>query len=47
MYRVRALDAEKYAGEATVSGSVLMGAGIQLKLQGDYDSTAVALERVR
>lgn len=47
MYRVRALDPEKYVGEQVVSGSALMGAGVQLKMQGDYDSTAVALERVR
>ncbi|RRA50047.1 alpha-galactosidase [Acidipila sp. EB88] len=47
MYHVHALDPDKYAGEATVSGSVLMGAGVNLKLRGDYDSTAVALERVR
>jgi alpha-galactosidase len=46
MYRVNALDAEKYTGEQTVSGSVLMGAGIQLQLSGDYDSTALVLERI-
>ena len=46
MYRVRALDPEKYMGEATVSGSVLMGAGVSLKLGGDYDSTALAFERI-
>jgi alpha-galactosidase len=46
MYRVRALDPEKYTGEAVVSGSVLMGGGVNLKLVGDYDSTALALERV-
>ncbi|WP_419804739.1 alpha-galactosidase [Terriglobus sp.] len=47
MYRVRALDAAKYHGEATVSGAVLMGAGVPLAMHGDYDSTAVVLERVR
>ncbi len=46
MYRVNALDAEKYTGEQTVSGSVLMGGGIQLQLSGDYDSTALVLERI-
>ncbi len=46
MYRVRALDPEKYAGEEVLSGSVLMGAGVNLKLQGDYDGTALALERL-
>ena len=46
MYRIRALDPEKYIGEQTVSGSVLMGVGVTLKLEADYDSTALALERV-
>jgi alpha-galactosidase len=45
-YNVRALDAAKYTGEATVSGSVLMGAGVTLNLAGDYDSTALVFERV-
>jgi alpha-galactosidase len=46
MYRLRALDPEKYMGEAVLSGSVLMGAGVNLKLEGDYDSTALVLERL-
>ncbi len=46
MYRLHALDTEKYSGEAVVSGSVLMGAGVNLTLGGDYDSTALVLERV-
>ena len=45
-YRVRPLDAAKYTGETTVQGSVLMGAGVELKLDGDYDSTALALEKL-
>ncbi len=45
-YRVRALDAEKYTGDATMSGSLLMGAGLNLILGGDYDSTALVLERL-
>ena len=45
MYRIRALDAGKYSGETTMQGSVLMGAGVELKLEGDYDSTALALEK--
>ncbi|WP_260704754.1 alpha-galactosidase [Edaphobacter flagellatus] len=45
-YQVRALDAGKYKGEAVVSGAVLMGEGINLGLAGDYDSTAVVLERL-
>lgn len=46
MYRVRALDPQKYRGEEMVSGAVLMGAGVQLNLRDDYDSTAVVFERV-
>ena len=45
VYRVRSFDGAKYRGEATVSGSVLMGAGLELELRGDYDSAAVVLER--
>jgi alpha-galactosidase len=45
MYRVRPLNAPRYAGETLVSGAALMGAGVQLKLAGDYDSTALVLER--
>jgi len=47
MYRIGALDPEKYTGEIMVSGSVLMGAGVNLRLGGDYDSTALVLERTR
>ena len=45
-YRVRALDEKKYVGEAVVSGAVLMGIGLPLQLHGDYDSTAIVLERL-
>ncbi|MGI4758879.1 MAG: alpha-galactosidase [Janthinobacterium lividum] len=44
-YRVKALDEKKYLGEAVVSGAVLMGSGLPLRLAGDYDSTAVVLQR--
>lgn len=47
MYRVRALDAAKYKGAEVVSGSVLMGDGVRLGLTGDYDSTALVLEKVK
>ncbi len=46
MYRLHALDPEKYTGEAVMSGSVLMGAGVNVNLSGDYDSTALVIERV-
>ena len=45
-YRVKPLDAEKYSGDEVVSGAVLMGRGVEVKLAGDYDSTAVVLEKV-
>lgn len=45
MYAVHPLDPAKYAGNPVVSGAELMGAGIQILLSGDYDSTAVVLER--
>lgn len=45
-YRLTPLDPAKYRGDATVSGAVLMGQGIALALAGDYDSTAVMLQRV-
>ena len=46
IYRIRALDPEKYLGEMTVSGSMLMGSGVDLNLIGDYDSTAIVMERM-
>jgi alpha-galactosidase len=45
-YHVHALDAGKYTGETTLQGSVLMGAGVELKLDGDYDSTALVLDKL-
>jgi alpha-galactosidase len=44
-YRIRCLNDEKYIGERTVSGALLMTRGISLLLHGDYDSAAVVLER--
>lgn len=46
MYRLRPLDPDKYTGETILSGSVLMGAGVNLRLAGDYDSTALVFERI-
>ncbi len=45
-YRVVPLAAGKYIGEEVVSGAVLMGQGIALNLAGDYDSSALRLERL-
>lgn len=46
MYRLHPLDPAKYKGDVTISGALLMGDGVSIRLQGDYDSTAIALERV-
>jgi alpha-galactosidase len=45
-YRITPLDKDKYVGETVVSGAILAGHGIELKLAGDYDSTAVVIERM-
>ncbi len=46
-YRLKPLEATKVPGlPAEMSGSALMGEGIRMKLEGDYDATAVVLERV-
>jgi alpha-galactosidase len=45
-YRIAPLDANKYTGEQVVSGALLMGRGVQLRLSGDYDSQALLLQRV-
>ena len=46
MYKVEAIDAAQMPPLASVSGDYLMHHGIELKLHGDYDSTAVILERL-
>ncbi len=47
MYRLTSLDASRTPGLATErNGSDLMGAGIDFTLRGDYDASAVRLERV-
>jgi alpha-galactosidase len=45
MYSVRPLDAAKYTGGKVVSGAELMGDGVAVHLQGDYDSTALLFQR--
>lgn len=45
-YRITALDESKAKLPAEASGSYLMHFGLWLKLQGDYDSTSVLLERI-
>lgn len=44
-YDVQPMDGDKYTGESRVSGADLMGRGLEVALQGDYDSTAIVLKR--
>jgi alpha-galactosidase len=44
-YRLRPLDPKQLRSPQQASGSYWMGHGLQLELSGDYDSTAVVLER--
>jgi alpha-galactosidase len=46
IYRLRPLDPKQLRSPEQASGSYWMGHGLQLDLSGDYDSTAVALERL-
>ncbi|MGA9720002.1 MAG: alpha-galactosidase [Acidobacteriaceae bacterium] len=47
IYRLHPLDSKQLRSQQEASGSYWMGHGIQLDLRGDYDSTAVVLERLR
>lgn len=44
-YKLQPLDDGKFRGELTATGAQLMGQGIDLRLTGDFDSTAVLLTR--
>jgi alpha-galactosidase len=44
-YRLHPLDPKQLLAQQEASGSYWMGHGLQLDLHGDYDSTAVVLER--
>jgi alpha-galactosidase len=46
LYRVESIDGKLVERQSQFSGAYLMGAGLNLNLRGDYDSTAVILERV-
>ena len=46
VYRVKTIDDKLTGGLATVSGAYLMNRGVDLRLGGDFDSTAVIFERV-
>lgn len=47
IYRLRPLDAKQLHSQQEASGSYWMSHGMQLDLRGDYDSTAVVVERLR
>ena len=46
LYRVRTMDQKLVENLDTVSGAYLMNQGVNLKLTGDFDSTALVLERI-
>jgi alpha-galactosidase len=45
LYRVESIDGKLVDRQPELSGAYLMSAGLNLNLRGDYDSTAVILER--
>jgi alpha-galactosidase len=45
-YRVKPLDGKLVEKQEILSGSFLMNHGLNLRLEGDFDSTAVLLERI-
>jgi alpha-galactosidase len=45
-YKLQPLDGSKFHGESTATGAQLMGSGLDLRLTGDFDSTAAVLTRV-
>lgn len=48
IYRLKSLHPEKTPGlPAEMSGSALMGEGVRFALRGDYDATAIVLERAQ
>ncbi len=46
LYKLESLDGKLVERQGELSGAYLMGAGLNLNLRGDYDSTAVVLDRV-
>jgi hypothetical protein len=47
LYRLTSIDGKLLDKQQELTGAYLMGAGIHLNLRGDFDSTAVLLERVQ
>jgi alpha-galactosidase len=46
VYRVESIDGKLVDAPPQLSGAYLMKAGLNLNLRGDFDATAVILERV-
>jgi alpha-galactosidase len=46
VYRIRSLDGKLEQKEPALSGAYLAGHGLSFRLGGDYDSTAVVLDKV-
>ena len=46
MYRIESMDGKLNEKQSRLSGAYLMEAGLNLNLRGDFDATAVVLERV-
>jgi alpha-galactosidase len=46
MYRIESIDGKLAEKQPQLSGAYLMEAGLNLRLRGDYDATAVVVERV-
>jgi alpha-galactosidase len=46
VYRIHRIDSKVAGNLETVSGAYLMHAGVELNLEGDYDSTSFSLERI-
>jgi alpha-galactosidase len=46
MYRIQSIDNKLAEKQPQLSGAYLMEAGLNVNLRGDFDSTAVVLERV-
>ena len=46
LYRLESIDGKLVEHQPQLSGAYLMSSGLNLNLRGDFDSTAVILERV-
>jgi alpha-galactosidase len=46
LYRITPIDDKLTGGRQTASGAWLMNHGLHFRLEGDFDSTSVLLERI-